>query len=39
MTEAAVNMLVERIANPELQPEVRTFTGLLVEGRSARLKA
>jgi DNA-binding LacI/PurR family transcriptional regulator len=37
MTEAAVSMLLERIANPELPPEVRNFTGLLIEGRSARL--
>ena len=37
MTDAAVTMLLERIANPELPPEVRSFTGLLVEGRSARL--
>ena len=37
MTEAAVTMLLERIADPELPPEVRSFTGMLVEGRSARL--
>jgi DNA-binding LacI/PurR family transcriptional regulator len=37
MTEAAVTMLLERIANPELPPEVRSFTGSLIEGRSARL--
>jgi hypothetical protein len=30
-------MLLERIADPELPPEVRSFTGMLVEGRSARL--
>lgn len=37
MTEAAVTMLLERIANPDLPPEVRSFTGLFIEGRSARL--
>ena len=39
MTEAAVAMLMERIDDPELPPEVRTFAGALVEGDSARLKA
>ena len=38
MTEAAVTMLIERIANPDLPPEVRSFTGSLVEGRSARFE-
>ena len=37
MTDAAVTMLLERIANPDLPPEVRSFTGSLIEGRSARL--
>lgn len=37
MTEAAVQMLVERVADPELPPEVRTFAGKLVPGASARL--
>lgn len=37
MTEAAVTMLIERIANPDLPPEVRSFSGSLIEGRSARL--
>jgi DNA-binding LacI/PurR family transcriptional regulator len=37
MTDAAVTMLLERIANAKLPPEVRSFTGALVEGRSARL--
>jgi len=37
MTEAAVAMLIERIDDPELPPEVRTFSGLLMEGNSARL--
>ena len=39
MTDAAVTMLLERIANPKLPPEVRSFTGSFVEGRSARLSA
>ena len=37
MTDAAVTMLLERIINPKLPPEVRSFTGSLVEGGSARL--
>lgn len=37
MTDAAVTMLLERIASPELPPETRSFTGSLIEGRSARL--
>jgi DNA-binding LacI/PurR family transcriptional regulator len=37
MTEAAVTMLLERIANPELPPEVRSFSGAFIEGHSARL--
>lgn len=37
MTEAAVAMLMERVADPELPPEVRTFAGKLIPGRSARL--
>ncbi len=39
MTEAAVAMLLERIKDPELAPEVRTFAGALVIGASARLTA
>jgi DNA-binding LacI/PurR family transcriptional regulator len=39
MTEAAVAMLIERIEDPELPPEVRTFAGKLIEGGSARLTA
>jgi len=35
MTEAAVAMLVERIEDPELPPEVRTFAGKLIDGDSA----
>lgn len=37
MTEAAVAMLIERIADPDLPPEVRTFAGAFIEGTSARL--
>ena len=36
MTEAAVSILVERIADPDLPPETRTFVGAFVEGSSAR---
>ena len=39
MTHAAVDMLRERIAEPDLPPEVRTFAGALIEGNSARLAA
>lgn len=37
MTDAAVTMLLERIANPQLPPEVRNFSGALIRGRSARI--
>jgi DNA-binding LacI/PurR family transcriptional regulator len=37
MTEAAVAMLLERVADPDLPPEVRTLTGTLIPGTSARL--
>lgn len=37
MTQAAVAMLVERIANPGMIPEQRLFGGELLPGRSARL--
>ena len=37
MTEAAVSMLMEHIADPDLPPEVRTFAGKLQPGSSARL--
>jgi DNA-binding LacI/PurR family transcriptional regulator len=37
MSEAAVTMLIERIEDPDLHPEVRTFAGAFVEGASARL--
>ena len=36
MTEAAVLMVLERIEDFSLSPEVRTFAGSLVEGSSAR---
>jgi DNA-binding LacI/PurR family transcriptional regulator len=36
MTDAAVTMLLERIENPDLPPEIRSFTGSLIDGRSAR---
>lgn len=39
MTEAAISMLLERIENPELSPEKRSFSGLRVRGGSARLAA
>ena len=39
MTEAAVAMLIERIADPDLPPEVRTFAGAFIEGSSARFGA
>jgi DNA-binding LacI/PurR family transcriptional regulator len=37
MAEAAVNMLMERVENPELPPEKRTFSGVFLEGESAQL--
>lgn len=37
MTQAAVEMLVERIANPGMIPEQRLFGGEFLPGRSARL--
>ena len=39
MTEAAVAMLMERIDDPDLPPEVRTFAGKVIEGSSARFGA
>ena len=38
MAEAAVAMIMERIENPKLPPEKRTFSGILVDGSSARLQ-
>lgn len=37
MTEAAVSMMLERIEQPDLPPEKRTFSGILVNGGSARI--
>ena len=37
MSEAAVSMILERIENPSLPPEVRSFAGSFIEGRSARI--
>lgn len=37
MAEAAVTMLLERIENPGIPPEARSFTGTLIEGTSARI--
>ncbi len=37
MTEAAVSMILERIEHPELPPERRIFSGILVDGGSARM--
>ena len=37
MSEAAVAMVLERVQDPSVPPEVRSFTGALIEGASARL--
>ena len=37
MAEAAVSMLVEQIEDTQLPPEKRMFSGILIEGASARL--
>ena len=37
MTDAAVTMLLERVADPALPHEVRSFAGTLIEGSSARI--
>ncbi|MCH9006357.1 MAG: LacI family DNA-binding transcriptional regulator [Proteobacteria bacterium] len=37
MTAAAVSMILERVEDPEIPPEKRTFSGILVDGGSARL--
>lgn len=39
MTQAAASMLIERIENPELSPEKRAFSGMLIRGGSARLQS
>ena len=38
MTQSAASMLIERIENPELSPEKRSFSGKLIRGGSARLE-
>jgi len=38
MTEAAVSMIIERIEDPSLPPETRSFAGAVIAGSSARLK-
>ena len=37
MTEAAVSLLLERVEDPSLPHEVRSFAGTLIEGSSARI--
>lgn len=37
MAESAASMLIERIENPDLSPEKRAFSGMLIRGGSARL--
>ena len=37
MTEAAVQMLIERIENPDIANEKRVFSGILMKGTSAKL--
>ncbi len=37
MTEAAVSMILERIEQPDVPSEKRTFSGILVDGGSARM--
>ncbi len=37
MTEAAVSMILERVEDPGLRPEKRFFSGIMIEGGSARL--
>lgn len=38
MTDAAVSMILERIEQPALPPETRSFAGGFIEGNSATLK-
>lgn len=38
MTSSAAAMLIERIENPDLSPEKRTFSGRLIRGGSARMQ-
>jgi len=37
MSDAAVSMILERVEQPELPPEKRTFAGILIDGGSARM--
>ena len=37
MTEAAVSLLLERVEDPSMPHEVRSFAGTLIEGSSARI--
>lgn len=37
MTKAAVDMILERVETPELAHEKRVFSGILIEGQSARI--
>lgn len=37
MTDAAVTMLLERVEDPSLPHEIRSFAGALIEGNSARI--
>ncbi len=37
MTEAAISMILERVEQPDLPAEKRIFSGILIEGGSARL--
>ncbi len=37
MTDAVVSMILERVEQPELPPEKRTFSGILIPGGSARM--
>ncbi|MGI9236999.1 MAG: LacI family DNA-binding transcriptional regulator [Woeseiaceae bacterium] len=39
MTQSAASMLIERIENPELSPEKRSFSGTLIRGGSARFQS
>lgn len=39
MTESAASMLLERIENPQLSPEKRSFSGIRVRGGSARISS
>jgi len=39
MSQSAAAMLIERIENPELSPEKRAFSGMLIRGGSARFQS